>query len=361
MKRRAVQNAAATLAWTILFFLLVQIVFTLVVETTHPELHDPEYQVRLELLNKQRSLNPDRPLLLTFGSSRTVMAFRPEVVAPLTTPEGEQMLPFNFAHWGGNHALSLMNLRRLLRQGIRPRWVLAELNLPFLSDDSPRAAINGTGLCDLALASRYLPRDRLWGVYLRDHLASWYTWRTVILREFAPGWIQPGTKIIRDQIRLGPLGEDDLWMVPAHASAEVIRRGTDFAKKEHWAALQQFHIEPGPDRTICDLVKLCRAEKIKLVLLLMPESREFRSWYRLGAEEMIRSYCADLQQQGAGIVDCRDWLPDEVFLDGHHCWLVGARQFTRLLEEKVLRQLVRGQLDHLAEARFFGERCGVSP
>jgi hypothetical protein len=82
-----------------------------------------------------------------------------------------------------------------------------------------------------------------------------------------------------------------------------------------------------------------------VVLVLTPESREFRSWYAPGSEAQIQAVCARLaRDHGTRIVDARTWVPDEDFMDGHHVLPAGAAVFTRRLAREVLTPLVTGGL-----------------
>src|SRR6476620_5735179 len=116
--RRTAPRLRAILGWGCLLFLLLQVLILVMVEGYFPETYDPEYDVRIHLLRQALAEHPDRPLLLLTGSSRTAMCFRPEVLQTLRDPSGTEVLPFNLSHFGGNHTLQLMLLRRLLRQGI---------------------------------------------------------------------------------------------------------------------------------------------------------------------------------------------------------------------------------------------------
>src|SRR5262249_51092960 len=71
-------RGCASVLWGTGFFLAAQVAFLLGSELFFPEVCDPESGIRLAQLRERISEGPDRPLLLLLGSSRTVMAFRPE-------------------------------------------------------------------------------------------------------------------------------------------------------------------------------------------------------------------------------------------------------------------------------------------
>ena len=98
-------------------------------------------------------------------------------------------------------------------------------------------------------------------------------------------------------------------------------------------------------RAFDDLLALCRREDIPAAVVWMPESSEFRSWYPESARRLVADYCTDLSRQhGVRVIDARDWLRDEDFLDAHHALPPGAAAFTRRLGEQVLCPLVQGTL-----------------
>ena len=78
-------------------------------------------------------------------------------------------------------------------------------------------------------------------------------------------------------------------------------------------------------------------------MVLTPESTDYRSWFPAGSEQQLQDYCAQLRRKhDLWIVDARDWLADDEFMDGHHVMEQGAVTFTRRLEQEVLGKLVSG-------------------
>jgi hypothetical protein len=79
----------------------------------------------------------------------------------------------------------------------------------------------------------------------------------------------------------------------------------------------------------------CRRERIPVVLILTPESSEFRSWYTPACWMATANLLDELRATyGVEILDARSWLEDDDFFDGHHHDVSGATKFTtRLLAE----------------------------
>jgi hypothetical protein len=74
---------------------------------------------------------------------------------------------------------------------------------------------------------------------------------------------------------------------------------------------------------------------------LTPESSEFRGSYSPAAVRLVDDYCGGLgREYGVPVVDARDWLPDEAFVDSHHVVRTWARPYTeRLAREAVVPEL----------------------
>jgi hypothetical protein len=91
-----------------------------------------------------------------------------------------------------------------------------------------------------------------------------------------------------------------------------------------------------------DLLERCREERIPVLLVLMPESTAFRSWYKAeGLAEARRRLTALSQTYGAHVLDTTELLADEDFVDGHHVLASGAQAFTSRLNEEVERLMRR--------------------
>jgi hypothetical protein len=93
-----------------------------------------------------------------------------------------------------------------------------------------------------------------------------------------------------------------------------------------------------------DLVERCRREQIPLVLVLMPESSDFRTWYSPEGLAEARRLLAELRDGcGVPVIDASAWVPDDGFKDGHHLMEKGAEVFTTRLREELRPFLARGE------------------
>ena len=130
------------------------------------------------------------------------------------------------------------------------------------------------------------------------------------------------------------------WVKPEEKSRQI-----EAAHAGYFPALQNLRISAMSDRALRELVALCRQEGIQVVLLLTPESKEFQSWYAPAARVEVDRYCADLAQRfHLPLVDARDWLDEDDFVDHHHVLVRSAQRFTTRLGKEVLQPLVLGTL-----------------
>lgn len=336
-------RAKADLAWSALAFLIAQLAFIVLIDVWVPEFYDAEYGARLGLLKERLAEAPESPVLVVVGSSRIGLGFRPEKLPSLTTPSGEVVLPFNFAHLAAGPKVNLLMVERLLREKVRPRWLVVEVVPSFIGHETASMAISCTGAGDLPVLQKFIAPWRVWGVYVRSRLNCWYKHRLGILSRIAPNWITTASR--QDVVTLDPLGGDTGWMSQAAVAEEVQRtltkRTFDGVKQD----FAQFRIDPTTDGAMRALLDRCRQEAIDVTLLLLPESRGFRECYPPAVAEQINSYVAGLAEEyQLTVVDARTWMPDELFFDGHHMLSAGADQFTQQFGEQVLRPLVDGTL-----------------
>jgi hypothetical protein len=324
-------------------FVLMQIGFLAVVDVWFPFLYDPEAILRFRDLRKLHRDEPDRPMLLLFGSSRTTMSFRPEVLGKLGTGSGPEPLVYNFSHLGGTPAFSAMTLQRLLKFDLRPRWVVTEIMLPLMSFDTaglvPRMGVS----TEYPMIFRHSTAKRILREHCMTRLIPWHRNRTSFLLEVAPGWVDEETRRFRGSLAMAPFGWDHSF-VTKKMTAEDIHREKVAAQMDYGPHLREFHIEEWLTRGFDEMADLCRREGIGLTFVVTPESKEYRGWYAPGSDRIIRDFCDDLSRRtGVSIVDGRDWVPDEELYDGHHATARGADIFTKRLEQEVLRPLIRSK------------------
>jgi len=290
-------------------------------DLARPEVADPEYLARRDLLRDRLVEQPDARLAVVVGSSRTSLGFVPETLPDLTAPDGRPVLWFNLSHYGAGPVFDLVILKRMVRDGFRPERVVIEVMPPFVGKESPRLVGMHLSARELVFAADYLPAGPTAWQFARHRFVKPMNIRQV----FDPAGVvvPPG--------RLGgpPKLEDEI------APGERARR-TAIQHGTYGPTVRTLHVGPGADGALRDALRLCRDNGIAPVLLLAPEGTDFRGWYDTARLKAFEAYLDDLVwEYGARLIDARGWLADDAFTDGHHPLRRGAVAFTARLVEEV--------------------------
>jgi hypothetical protein len=293
--------------------------------------------------------NAGQPAAVLLGSSRVAMGIRPDALPPLRLADGRQPVVFNFALVGSGPLMELFCLKRLLADGVRPRWVVVECWPPFLCQEGRHAEearidISRLGWRDLALLGRYW-RDpgRLWEDYDEARLVPWFSHRICLLSRFAPAWLPLGAR------QDGNWGTLDGWgWLPSKEMPDpdgtARRRGRELNRQFFAPILEHWQVSAVSDRALRELLRLCRQKGIDVALLLMPETMEFRSWYPPGVPAALDDYVRRLgDTQGVAVIDARTWASEEDFNDTHHLKPQGAATFTARLGREALGPFFEGR------------------
>lgn len=345
--RHLQRRARSGLVWGLLLFVLGQLAFVVAINRWRHELRDPEYGTKLALLRQRIREDPERPLLLVLGSSRTGVGFSPQALTQYGLPETAGLVPFNFGLTGAGPILELLCLRRLLAEGIRPTYVAVEILPPLLHQEGGWTEegwlnFDRLGWQDLPHLARYVADRR--GLYRRwaeAALTPWTSHRFCIMSRFAPAWLAWASRqdVWRDLDGWGWLP----YPRPTVARDERLR-ALDVARRTYQESLAHFRLTPNPDRALRELLQLCADRNIKVLLFTMPEGSEFRRWYPPDSRAEIAAYLNQVAQDfGSAVWLARDDMTDDHFVDSHHLLPDSAAQFTRNFAREVLPQLVRGR------------------
>lgn len=334
----------AALVWGLLFAAAFQLGVAMLMETVCPAIRDPEYACKLSRLRALTAASPGRPLIVALGSSRLALGFRPDAL-PFCRTEGVEPVACNLAINGAGPLTELLVLRRLLRDGVRPEWLVVEVHPALLSQDDQWGEQNWfdpqrAGWHDLPLLWSHAP-NRLFLLrrWFRSRLTPGHSHRMNLSEEFAPQWL-PYRKLPENGWealdRYGWKPHDK----PLANKAEY-RLRVEKARLEYFEALQRYRLSPRIDRTLRELLDMCLGHGIRVVLVTPPEGTEFQSWYPPGVMKSIHEYLTRLSAEtGVPWADARSWLPDDCFHDGHHLLAHGARRFTERFGREVLGPLL---------------------
>jgi hypothetical protein len=328
IRRRARRALLSSLAW----FVLGQLVMIGFLEWQRPEFYDPKYGCRLNQLRLQLGHDCGQPLLIVLGTSRAEQGFRPRLLP--AWPDRQAPLVFNLARGGSSPLLHLLTFRRLLADGIHPDGLLVEIFPPSLSEERSGVIIAKPTVRDFPLLRRSPVSWKTYAFYLRDRALLWHKYRSGFLDQYAPTWVS-GEACWGDRL----WAEGGEWLaINAGVSAQERRTLTADAYRRYHRKLQDFHIAPAADRPLRELLDLCQAQGIRVMLFLMPEASEFRAWYPPAAVTQLSAYLAALQREyGIPLIDARGWIADEDFYDGHHLLLHGATAFTHRFGAEVFQ------------------------
>jgi hypothetical protein len=340
-KARLARKGRAAFAWALLFFAAAQLLLTAAMERWRPEWRDREYGRKLACLRECLAHNPGRPLALMLGSSRTVYGFQADRCDELWGPDGERCVGFNFGVAAAGPLKEDLCLRALLDEGIRPDLLLVEVLPPMLNEPGPDRFCEenwlyaaGLSATDLARALPYTPRPgRMLRGWARSRLVPCHAHRERLLASWLGPECVPEART-RPLERMSGCG----WIAAEWqtVSPEKRRDETDFARRQYARVFEDFRIGERPARALRDLLARCRAEKITVALVLMPEGSEFRGWYPPAMVNAVDDFLAELKTAyGVAVIDARTWVADGDFWDSHHLLPSGAAAFSRRLAEEV--------------------------
>jgi len=336
--RRLRRSGRAVILWALALYALAQPALLAFMDWWHPSLYENSVRDKWRQLRELTVADPDRPLLVMVGSSRTEAAFQAGRLDGLPGPGGRPWLAYNFGVPTAGPLREALYLREMLDAGIRPRLLLVEYLPPLFGRTHPDVTceegwthaewLSLTQLCRLwpYFAERERKRD------------DWLTARLAPAHAF------------RVDLQSPLNGDEDIWPVrhphdrwgwrlAEERPPQLLATMRQTAWNMYFATLCRFQLGKGPCRAMRDVLALCRRERIPVVLVLTPEGSVFRGWYSPEAREGPRRLLENLRAAyGVPVIDATGWLPDEDFTDGHHVTGEGATAFTgRLLEE--LRRL----------------------
>jgi hypothetical protein len=347
--KEPIVRARAALLWALAVMAVSQLALIFAMRDWKPEWRDPEFGHRLLRLRARLAAAPDRPLVLILGSSRAAMGLRPDALPDCRTADGRRPIVFNFSVTGAGPVMELLYLRRLLRRGIHPDWVLAECWPPYWHQEGPAAevsrfAVHRLEWQDLPLWDRYWggARDRE-ARWCEARLAPFFTSRFILLSEWAPAWLPMGS---RQEWKWREVDEHG-WLPcqPSHVDPEQRRRRAEWNRDYYAVLLRHFAFSPVSDQALRELFALCRDENIRVALFLMPEGSEFRSWYPPALCEWIEAYTAELTREyQVPVIDTRAWAADADFVDSSHLVPAAAAAFTNRFGREVLQPVLLGRV-----------------
>lgn len=341
-RRRIVSRPRAALLWGLVAFLAGQGALVLALNVWRPELRDPEYVYRRERLSHQLlHKKPGQPFVLVLGSSRVAMGLRPEAVA--SKPDAP--LLFNFGLLGSGPVMELFCLRRLLEDGIRPDLVLVEVWPPFLHQEGPlrevdRIEVDRLSRGDLELMARYSTRPTdLYRHWIEAQLTPWSANRFKLVSAFLPAWLPYNLRRDHKWRDLDEWG----WLPNRSNPDDPGTYQKRFQKvREYFEPIfQKYRLGQNSRKGMREMLTLCRDEGIPVALFYMPEGKDFQRLYTADATWQSETLVSNLKKEyGVPVLDTRDWMAADDFLDSFHLLTDGAWAFTERFEREAVRPLL---------------------
>jgi hypothetical protein len=308
-----------------------------------PRLRDPNcaHKVRLLQARLQPRPNSPRPLsVVQIGSSRTVYGVRGQAVEPrLAERLGRPVVLFNMGFHGAGPLSHRLNLERLFDAGVRPDLVLLEVLPATLEEKHLTQDVTASRLpaCQLSYSQMQMLKrlaaaerpdlEREWWL---SQVSPWFSHRFALVTTTAPTFLKVSSRM--DQYT----GADESGWVPLPRRPEATRRALAQAREEYHGLLQRFRPSPRALEVLGESVRRCREEGARAALVLMPEGPFFRSLYPSHVRRQIDEALARLNRRsGAALIDLRDAVAEEDFLDSHHLYPEGAALCTRRLAEQI--------------------------
>jgi hypothetical protein len=313
------------------------------IELWLPQLRDPIYGDKLNQLRNCIATAPSgTPLVVMLGSSRTVHGLDAQLLEQrLAERQGRPVIAYNFGIPGAGPFTELVCLKRLLSEGIRPDLALIEVLPPMLAGQTPSFDLgqfpaDRIWLDEAPLIERYtapiFPRQQL----AVDWWSGWWTpvhtHRFAVMRVTCPQFVPPEGR----GHFFAQFDERGWNAMPEQArTPDRFQAALKTAHREYAGILSQFKLGGASCQALREMLALCQNERIPAALVLMPEGATFRSWYPPRVQGEIAAFLSGLSSHySAQLIDGREWVSEERFLDSHHLLAPGSQEFSLILSQQ---------------------------
>jgi hypothetical protein len=333
-RKRGVRTARRTVLWAG-FVLLVLHAVLLTIGLRNPSLRDPVFDGRHRALRARIHSEKDAhaKLVLIFGTSRAGNAFDAcGLEAILREETGEPIVAFNFAVPGEGPITQHIFLRRLLKKGIRPDFLVIEvLHAQYFDFGMPQES--GT-----MIASRFLPSE---GDCVAGYGVPTEAYRKSARELWANPWgelrypilLHANDKLVSRDACVVWNQTSDAWgwhpIVENQPGLSDPAECLEMMRASYGPVVRAFKPNEAAVRALRDTLELCRKERIEVMLVQLPESSAFRSWYTAESKHaLVDLFGRIAKDHECNWLDAQTWVPDGNFLDGHHLLRNGAMIFT---------------------------------
>jgi len=339
LRRRKARTAVIV---GILAALLAFVGLVLVQDYLVPEIRDPEYGRRASRWHARIAEHPNRPVVLVLGSSRVSMGVRPAAWEEVR-PEGtDTPILVNMAGVGSGPLGQRMFLRRILAEGPKPDAILIEYWPPFLRGDGHFAEQHRIDPLRLGPKDRefvhdyYAEPEKTFDAMRSARLHPYLAYRYRLLAQINPRFLKWTQRIDVAWDKLDAWG----WLPgvvddPQGSENRLLRM--EQCQPFYRDQFEGFTISPKVDRAYDELFALARSHGIRVGLVFLPESSEFRAWYPPEVERASQEHLAKLSfELNVPLIDARTRMPDDSTCDGFHLFRGAAAAFTQQLGRDVM-------------------------
>jgi hypothetical protein len=326
--------------WALAGIGLFQLGLGWMIESARPEVRDPEFVHREQLLQGRLTENDGRPVVMVLGSSRVQNGVD---AASASRALGDDAMVFNFGIPNSGPYLERICLERLQARRLKPDVLLIEVFAPHYNAKR--------SLLDL----HDLNGERLSAHELTEMPATFDTlahpgWRWLIARAAPTSRHQAELRawLGLDEARKGALDHPELRTIdrlgwqPRAFPADQCSVLKHLAHVQYDPSYGAFELCPIQVRLLEQMLRNCRKQGVRAALLLMPEGSEFRRLWSPSMTAAIDGMIADLKHRyGVAVIDARTWIADEFFIDMHHLRWDGAGYFSQRLARESIRPLLR--------------------
>lgn len=310
-------------------------------------LRDPVYADKERKWQKLINRLPEaRPRILFLGTSRVANGFAAEAAERhLREITGRPVTVFNWGLPGSGPVTQQIHFRRLTKNQLEVDVLLLEI-FPALMTEVSRLPVEACFTeavpwddSELPILERYGFPVVSWRHERRNFwVAPWWTFRLRLMGRLAPSWLPYHQRYDwsrgPDPWGWSPILDEDL-------TAEQRALRIERARHEYEDRLRYWQLSPHMEQALRDLLSLAQQLEVKVWIIWTPEGPSFQRHYSAQSQKRIERWLHNLAKEtGVPLVDCRDWMTEEDFSDGHHLLPTGAVRWTlRLTEEVLLRAI----------------------
>jgi hypothetical protein len=330
----------AIVLWTVASFVIMQLLLGWAIDAGLPQVRDPEYVHREQLLQAQTQSDSKKPQVVMIGSSRVLNGLDAKTATEALAGDA---LVFNFGIPSSGPFLERVWQERLEAGGAKPAILLIEVFPAYFNGNCPAGDRND--LDGARLTARELSQLRPTFEAVAGPIRRWVFGRSLPAyrnQSELRGLLYVDRRRNGDDLPPDLRAIDSFGWQPRGYEAEERIALTGLAHRQYDPCYRDFRLSAEQVSHLEELLERCHRRGIRAALVLTPEGSEFR---RLYTPEMTADIDGMLSQMRAKyqvpIIDARNWMDDGRFYDMHHLLPSGAREFSQRLAREGIAPLLQ--------------------